>query len=312
MSKIIITAAVTGAIHIPAMSDYLPLTPEQIVEDAVKAWEAGASIAHIHVRLPENGKPTADVALFKEVMGEIKSRCDLVLLPTTGGGPNQSVQEKLIPVRTLKPEMCSFDPAPFNLGMFELIPRYEGKFKYDWERDYLESTRDKILMPPTLGDDMEYARTMLEADTKPEFELYELGHIGYVAWLMREGLVKEPPHLQFVFGPLVGWMTPSIKHLLWMYEEAVDTLGKGNFTWSVAGAGRHQIGLATTAMAMGAPNVRVGLEDSLYAGRGKQATSSADQVRMVVNIAKELSLEPATPDEVRNILGLKGLDQVGF
>ena len=146
MSKIIITAAVTGAIHVPAMSDYLPLTPEQIVEDAVKAWEAGAAIAHIHARLPENGKPTADAALFKEVMGAIKSRCDLVLLPTTGGGPNQSVQEKLIPVRMLKPEMCSFDPAPFNLGMFELIPRYEEKFKYDWERDYLESTRDTIAL----------------------------------------------------------------------------------------------------------------------------------------------------------------------
>jgi uncharacterized protein (DUF849 family) len=312
MSKIIITAAITGAIHVPAMSDYLPLTPEQIVEDAVKAREAGAAIAHIHVRQRENGKPTADVALFKEVMGEIKSRCDLVLLPTTGGGPNQSVQEKLIPVRMLKPEMCSFDPAPFNLGMFELTSQYEGKFKYDWERDYLESTRNTILMRPTLGDDMEYARTMLEADTKPEFELYELGHIGYVSWLMREGLVREPPHLQFVFGPLVGWMTPSIKHLLWMYEEAVEILGKGNFTWSVAGAGRHQIPLAATAMAMGAPNVRVGLEDSLYAGRGKQATSSADQVRMAVNIAKELSLEPATPDEARATFGLKGLDQVGF
>jgi uncharacterized protein (DUF849 family) len=312
MDKIIISAAVTGAIHIPAMSDYLPLTPEQIIEDAVKAHEAGAAIAHIHVRLPENGKPTADPDLFQQVMSEIKKRCDLILLPTTGGGHTQTVEEKLIPIGRLKPEMCSFDPAPFNLGLFELTPRFEGKFKYDWEKGYLESTRNTMLMRPTFEDDIKYAQTMLENDIKPEFEMYELGHIGYVLWLMNEGLVKKPPHLQFVFGPLVGWMTPSIKHLLWLYEEAVDSLGAGNFTWSVAGAGRHQIPLAATAMAMGAPNVRVGMEDSLYAGRGKQATGSADQVRMVVNIAKELSLEPATPNEVRELFGLKGLDKVGF
>lgn len=312
MSKIIITAAITGSIHVPAMSDYLPLTPDQIVEDAVKAHEAGAAIAHIHVRLRENGRPTADADLFEEVMSKTKERCDLILLPTTGGGPNQTVEEKLIPIARLKPEMCSFDPAPFNLGLFQLIPRYEGKFKYDWELEYLESTRSTMLMRPTLADDMTYARTMLESDTKPEFELYELGHIGYVVWLMEEGLVKRPPHLQFVFGPLVGWMTPSIKHLLWMYEEAVERIGAGNFTWSVAGAGRHQIPLAATAMAMGAPNVRVGLEDSLYAGKGNQATSSADQVRMAVDIAKGLGLEPATPDEAREILGLKGIDKVGF
>ena len=312
MDKIIITAAVTGAIHIPAMSDYLPLTPDQIVEDAVKAYEAGAAVAHIHVRQPDNGKPTADPEIFKEVMSKIKQRCDVILLPTTGGGPNQSVEEKLVAIRQLKPEMCSFDPAPFNLGMYELTSRFEGKFKYDWERDYLESTKDTILMRPTLADDLTYANTMLEAGAKPEFELYELGHIGYVKWMMREGVVESPPHLQFVFGPLVGWMTPSIKHLLWMYDEACESLGQGNFTWSVAGAGRHQIPLATTAMAMGAPNVRVGLEDSLYAGKGKQATSSADQVKMVVNIAKELSRQPATPDEAREFFGLKGIDKVNY
>ena len=312
MSKIIITAAVTGSIHIPTQSEYLPITPDEIAEDAVKSHEAGAAIAHIHVRDPENGKPTADADLFEEVLTKIKKRCNLILLPTTGGGPNQSVEEKLIPIARLEPEMCSFDPAPFNLGIFEMGNKYKGQFKWDWEEDYLEFTRTTMLMRPTLQDDITYAQTMLESDTKPEFEIYELGHIGYVTWLMGQGLVKSPPHLQFVFGPLPGWMPPSVKHLLWLYEEAEDRLGAGNFTWSVAGAGRHQIPLAATAMAMGAPNVRVGLEDSLYAGKGKKATSSADQVRMAVNIARELSLEPATSDEARDILGLKGIDKVNF
>lgn len=312
MKQLIITAAITGSIHIPTQSEYLPITPDQIVEDAVKAHAAGAAIAHIHVRDPGSGKPTADPDLFEEVHVKIKKRCDLILLPTTGGGPNQSVEEKLIPIARLKPEMCSFDPAPFNLGIFEMGKKYKGKFIRDWEEDYLEFTKTTMLMRPTLQDDIVYAETMLKADTKPEFEIYELGHIGYLTWLMEQNLVKLPPHLQFVFGPLPGWMPPSVKHLLWLYEEAVERLGAGNFTWSVAAAGRHQMPLAATAMAMGAPNVRVGLEDSLYAGRGRKATSSADQVKMVVNIAEELSLEPATPDDARAILGLKGLDKVNF
>ncbi len=310
MSKIIITAAVTGAVHIPTMSPHLPLTPDEIVEDAVKAWEAGAAIAHIHVRHPENGMPSADPELFYEVHTKIKKRCDMILLPTTGGGANQTIEEKLKPIARLKPEMCSFDPAPFNLGLFQLAERFE-EFKFDWEKMYLEMVK-AATFAPTFNDDLEYARTMLECDTKPEFEMYELGHIGYVTWLIDEGLVKLPPHLQFVFGPMVGWMPPSVKHLVMMYEEAVDRLGENKFTWSVAGAGRHQIPLAATAMAMGAQNVRVGMEDSLYAGKGKPATCSADQVKMVVNIAREMSLEPATPDETREILDLKGLDKVDF
>ena len=312
MNKIIITAAITGSIHIPTQSEYLPITPDQIVEDAVKSHAAGAAIAHIHVRDPDSGKPTADPDLFEEVHVKIKKRCDLILLPTTGGGPNQSVREKLIPIARLKPEMCSFDPAPFNLGLFEMGKKYKGNFITEWEEDYLEFSRTNMLIRPTFQDDILYAKTMLEADAKPEFEIYELGHIGYVTWLMEQNLVKLPPHLQFVLGPLPGWMPPSVKHLLQLYEEAVDRLGAGNFTWSVAAAGKHQMPLAATAMAMGAPNVRVGMEDSLHAGKGKKATSSADQVKMVVNIAKELSLEPATPDEARKILNLKGLDKVNF
>lgn len=310
MSKIIITAAITGSVHIPTMSDYLPLTPDQIVEDAVKSYEAGAAIAHIHVRNPSNAMPSPSPELFHEVLSRIKKRCNIILLPTTGGGMGQTIEEKLIPIKNLKPEMCSFDPAPFNLGLFQLAQRFE-KFKFEWEKMYLDACK-RGTFAPTFEDDLKYAQTFLETDTKPEFEMYELGHIGYVTWLMDEGLVKKPPHLQFVFGPMVGWMAPSVKHLLLMYEEAVALLGEGNFTWSVAGAGRHQIPLAATAMAMGAPNIRVGMEDSLYAGRGKLATSSADQVKMAVNVARELSLDPATPDEARAILGLKGIGKVAF
>ncbi|MEW6440999.1 MAG: 3-keto-5-aminohexanoate cleavage protein [bacterium] len=313
-NKLIITAAVTGTVHIPTMSEFLPITPDQIAEDAVKAHEAGAAIAHIHARDPSNGMPNASVEIFHEVASKIKGRCDMIVLPTTGGGANQTAEEKLRVVQKLQPEMCSFDPAPFNLGLFHLAERYEGKFKYDWEPHFLELTKHGGIYM-TFQDDLTYARTFLDLGIKPEFELYELGHVGYVEWLLREGLVKTPVHLQYVFGPIIGWMTPSVKHLLLLHEEAVERLsavGCGDFTWSVAAGGRWQIPLAAAAMAMEAPNVRVGLEDSLYAGRGVLAKSSADQVRMVVNIAREMSLQPATPEEAREILGLKGIDKVNF
>jgi uncharacterized protein (DUF849 family) len=310
MDKLIITAAVTGSVHIPTMSDYLPITPDEIVEDAVKAWEAGAAIAHIHVRNPENGLPVSDPDLFLEVHSKIKSRCDMILLPTTGGGMNQTTEEKLIPIKKLQPEMCSFDPAPFNFGIFQIASRFK-EFKYDWEKEYLELCKN-VTFQPTFNDDLIYAKTFLEIDTKPEFEIYELGHVSYVKWLMEENLVKLPVHLQFVFGPMVGWMTPSVKHLVLIHDEAKEVLGQENFTWSVAAGGRYQIPITSTAMAMGAQNVRVGLEDSVYAGKGVMAKASADQVNKVKNVAKEMSLVPATSDEAREMLGLKGLDKVNF
>lgn len=309
-NKIIITAAITGSVHIPTMSDYLPITPDQIVEDAVKAHEAGAAIAHIHVRNPENGLPVSDPELFMEVHSKIKKRCNMVLLPTTGGGMNQTTEEKLIPIKQLQPEMCSFDPAPFNFGIFQIAGRFK-EYKYDWEPEYLELCKN-VTFKPTFRDDEIYGKTFLEIDTKPELEIYELGHVSYVSWLLEENLLKPPVHLQFVFGPMVGWMVPSVKHLVLIYDEAKEVLGKENFTWSVAAGGRFQIPITSTAMAMGAQNVRVGLEDSVYAGRGKMAKASADQVNMIKRIAKEMGLEPATSDEARQILGLKGLEKVSF
>jgi len=310
MSKLIITAAITGAVHIPTMSQYLPLTPEEIIEDAVKAYEAGAAIAHIHARDPKNGKPSSDPELFRQLLSSIKKRCNMILLPTTGGGINMTIEEKLVPIKILEPEMCSFDPAPFNLGIFQIAGRYE-KFKYDWEPEYMNFWKTTVFAP-TFELDLKFAKTFKDISTKPEFEIYEIGHVSYVKWLMDEKLVKLPPHLQFVMGGMVGWMLPSVKHLVQLYQEAVDVLGEGKFTWSVAGGGKWQIPLAATAMAMGAPNIRVGLEDSLYAGKGKMAKASAEQVRMAANIAKELGLDIATPDEARKILGLKGIDKVNF
>lgn len=310
MNKLIITAAVTGSVHIPTMSDYLPITPDEIVEDAVKAWEAGAAIAHIHVRNPENGLPVSDPDLFVEVCTKIKKRCDLILLPTTGGGMNQTTEEKLVPIKKLKPEMCSYDPAPFNFGIFQIAGRFK-KFKHKWEKEYLELCKN-VTFRPTFQDDITYAQTFLDIDTKPEIEIYELGHVSYVSWLLSENLLKTPVHLQFVFGPMVGWMTPSVKHLVLIYDEAKEVLGKGNFTWSAAAGGKFQIPITSTALAMGAQNVRVGLEDSIYAGKGIMAKASADQVNMIKRVAKEMGLEPATPEEARQILGLKGLDKVAF
>lgn len=310
MCKLIITAAVTGAVHIPTMSEYLPLTPEQIINDAVKAYEAGAAIVHIHVRDPENGKPAFDPEHFRQVMSEIKKSCDVIQLPTTSGGVHMTIEEKLAPVKMLKPEMCSFDPAPWNLGIFQIAGRHKN-FKYDWEEEYMNFWKTKTFAP-TFELDLVFAETFMQMDTKPEFEIYEAGHIGYVKWLMNEGLVRLPPHLQFVMGGMVGWMLPSVKHLVQLYQEAVDVLGEDNFTWSVAGGGRWQLPLAAAAMAMGAPNVRVGLEDSLYIGKGKMATASAEQVNAAANIAKQMGLDIATPHEARKILGLKGNDKVCF
>ena len=223
---------------------------------------------------------------------------------------NQTTAEKLIPIKKLEPEMCSFDPAPFNFGIFQIAGRFK-EFKYDWEPEYLELCKN-VTFRPTFRDDEIYGETFLEIGTKPEIEIYELGHVSYVKWLLEENLLKAPVHLQFVFGPMVGWMTPSVKHLVLIHDEAKEVLGEENFTWSVAAGGRFQIPITTTAMAMGAQNVRVGLEDSIYAGKGIMAKASADQVNMIKRIAKEMSLEPATSDETRQILGLKGLDKVNF
>lgn len=306
MNKVIITAAITGSIHTPTMSEYLPITPDQIAEQAVGAWEAGAAIAHIHVRKPETGQPITDLGLFKEVCSKIKKKCNLILCPTTGGGIGMTTEERISQVPVLKPELASFNMGSLSLGIFKLAERYE-KFKFPWEPEYIKFTYD-YTMSNTFRTLEVFSKTMLDTGTKPECEIYEVGMINHVAWLVDRGLLKRPPHLQFVLG-LFGGMPATVQNLVFLYDTAQRQLG--DFTWSLAAAGKDQMRLGVVAMAMGG-NVRVGMEDSLYAGKGVMAKSNAEQVEMAVLLAKTLSIEVATPDDARKILGLKGLDKVGF
>ena len=305
--KVIITAAITGSIHTPTMSPYLPITPDQIVENAVGAWEAGAAVAHIHVRDPETGKPVSRLDLFREVATKIKKHCNMVLCTTTGGGLGMSDEERLRVVPGLKPELCSFNQGSMNWGLFPLLEKMT-EFKFDWEKPYL-GVRDCIF-PNTFESLVTFAQTMMENNTKPELEVYDVGMIQNLAWLIREGLLKTPVYIQFVLG-IMGGIPATADNLLFLYNTARSTLGEGNFVWSVCAAGRYQMPMGAISLAMGG-NVRVGLEDNLYVGKGQIAKSNADQVRKVVQVVDALGLAVATSDDAREILGLKGLDKVNF
>jgi uncharacterized protein (DUF849 family) len=307
MGKVIITAAITGAIHTPTMTPYLPITPEQIIEDAVKSYEAGASIAHIHVRDPETGIPANRVDLFREVAQEIKRRCNIVLCITSGGKLGATVQERLAAVIDLQPEMASMNAGSINFALFHITDKYP-KFKNDWEKVYLEATEDYIF-PNTFSTMRQYCVEMDKLNTKPELEIYDTAMINSAAYLVSKGYVKKPLHLQFVMG-ILGGIPATVANLSFLYERAKDAFGH-EFTWSVCAAGKAQLPMAAAALAMGG-NVRVGLEDSVYVGKGQLAQSSAEQVEKVVIMAKTLDVDVATPDETRAILGLKGIENVKF
>jgi len=306
MSKVIITAAITGSIHTPTMSEYLPISPKQIADEAVRAWEAGAAVAHIHVRDPETGRPSPSMDLFREVVTEIKSRCDLVLCLTTGGGLGMTTEQRVAVVPTFKPELASFNFGSLNFGLFHVAKRIK-EFKYDWERPYLEQTEDLVFTNTfkTLREFCDYFR---EHQTKPELEIYDVGMINNVAFMIGEGHLERPVYLQFVMG-ILGGISAPIDNLVHLYKSARDTLG--DFVWSVCAAGRQQMNMCTQALLLGG-NVRVGLEDNLYLEKGRMAKSNAEQVAKIARIARELGREPASPDEAREILGLKGLDKVNF
>jgi len=306
MSKVIITAAITGSIHTPTMSEYLPISPKQIADEAVRAWEAGAAVAHIHVRDPETGRPSPSMDLFREVVTEIKSRCDLVLCLTTGGGIGMTTEQRVAVVPTFKPELASFNFGSLNFGLFHVAKRIK-EFKYDWERPYLEQTEDLVFTNTfkTLREFCDYFR---EHQTKPELEIYDVGMINNVAFMIGEGHLERPVYLQFVMG-ILGGIPATIDNLVHLYKSARDPLG--DFVWSVCAAGRQQMNMCTQALLLGG-NVRVGLEDNLYLEKGRMAKSNAEQVAKIARIARELGREPASPDEAREILGLKGLDKVNF
>ena len=307
MNKVIITAAITGSINVPSMSPYLPITPEQIIQNAVDACNAGAAIAHIHVRNPETGEPTADTNLFRRVASGIKERCNMVLCITAGGALGMSLEQRLATVPELQPEMCGWTPGSINFGIWGMGERIT-EFKFDWEKPYLDGTFD-LVFANTFKGMSTFAKTMMEHDTKSECEIFDVGMITNVRWLIDNGLLKEPAHVQFVMG-IFGGIAATVNNLVHLYNFAKDTFGEGNFTWSVAAAGRNQMSMAAVSVAMGG-NIRVGLEDSLRVG-SQLAKSNAEQVKKAVQLVEALGLEVATADEARQILGLKGLDKVNF
>ena len=306
MAKVIVTAAINGSVHTPTMSPYLPITPQQIADEAVRAHEAGGAIAHIHVRNPENGMPVSDTELFREVATKVKSRCNIVLCFTTGGTPDMSVTERAKVVSALKPELASFNAGSLNFGIFPIAEGIED-FKHDWEKPFLQDSENGIF-PNTFKTLREYSQLFAENETKPELEVYDAGMINNLAFLIQRGYIKRPLHLQFVLG-ILGGMPASANSLVFLYNTARETIG--DFTWSVCAAGRHQFPMCTISMIMGG-NVRVGMEDNLYLSKGVLAKSNAEQVEKIIRIARELGLEPATPDEAREILKLKGQDKVNF
>ena len=306
--KVIITCAITGSIHTPTMSPYLPITPEQIAAESIAAAKAGAAIIHLHARDPKDGRPTPDPKVFMQFLPVIKQGCDAVINITTGGGHNMTVEDRLAAPLVAKPEMCSFNMGSMNFGLYPLLGRYK-EFKHDWEPHYLEMTRDFIFR--NTFKDMEYSLKHLGegCGTRFEFECYDVGHLYNLAHLLDRKLVKPPLFVQTIFGILggIGADTENLVHM----KRIADKLFGDSYYWAILGAGRHQMGLLTVGAQMGG-NVRVGLEDSLYLGRGRMAESNADQVKKIRRILEELSLTVASADEARQMLQLKGANAVAF
>ena len=304
--KAVITAAITGSIHTPTMSEYLPITPQQIADEAVRAHEAGAAVCHVHARNPETGMPVPDLELMKQIITSIKSRCNIVVCITTGGGLGMTVEQRVAPVTLYKPELASFNAGSINFALFHAIPRFK-EFKVPWEKQYLGMSED-FIFPNTFKSMKEYCAIFAEHGTKPEFEIYDSGMVNNIAFMIEAGYVKKPVYIQFVMGVL-GGITPSSGNLLFLVDYAKKQIG--DFEFSVCVAGRAQFPICTQSLLIGG-NCRVGLEDNLYLDRGKMAKSNAEQVAKMVRIARELGIDPATPDEARQILGLKGIDKVNY
>jgi len=305
--KVIITCAVTGAIHTPTMSPHLPITPEEIAEGAIGAAKAGAAIVHLHAREPADGRPTQDPAMFMRFLPKIKAGCDAVVNLTTGGAPTMSIEERLQPALKLKPEVASLNMGSMNFGLYEMLGRYK-EFKYDWEQPYLAGSDERIFKN-TFKDIAHILESCSNNDTRFEIECYDIGHLYTAAHFLDRGLVKPPLFIQSVFG-IRGGIGPHPEDVLHMKRTA-DRLFGEQYQWSVLGAGRNQMYIATQSAVMGG-NVRVGLEDSLWIGKGQFAKSNADQVSKIRRILEELGLEVATSDDARRILKLKGKNNVNF
>ena len=305
--KVIITCAVTGAIHTPSMSPYLPVTPDEIIDAAVGAAEAGAALVHLHARNPRTGQPDQSPEAFEPFLKVIKQRSNCVINITTGGAPTMLVEERLKPCAHFKPEVASLNMGSMNFGLYPMLNRFK-EFKHDWERPYLEGSDDRVFKN-TFKDIANLLTTCAENGTRFEIECYDIGHLYTLAHFVDRGLVKPPFFVQSVFG-LLGGIGPHPEDVAHMKRTA-DRLFGDDYHWSVLGAGRHQLPIAAMAVAMGG-NLRVGLEDSLWLGPGQLARSNADQVRAARQIVEGLGLEIATPDDAREQLQLKGADKVAF
>jgi uncharacterized protein (DUF849 family) len=305
--KVIITCAITGSIHTPSMSPYLPVTPNDIVDSAFEAAEAGAAILHLHARDPETGRPDQRPEAFAPFLARIKQATNAVVNLTSGGSPFMTIEERIKPSIRFKPELASLNMGSMNFGLFPMLNRFKD-FKHEWERQYLESTRDLVFR--NTFKDIEFALTALSANgTRFEFECYDVGHLYNLAHFTERKLIEPPFLVQSVFGILggIGTHAEDVMHM----RRTADRLFGEDYRWSVLGPGRMQMPIAAMAAAMGA-HVRVGLEDSLWIGKGQLARSNAEQVRRVRSIVEGLGLSPATPDEARDILHLKGADTVSF
>lgn len=305
--KIIITCAITGAIHTPTMTPHLPITPDQITAEAIAAAEAGAAILHLHARDPETGKPDQTPEAFGRFLPRIKQSTNAAINITTGGSPYMKVEERVQPAAQFKPEVASLNMGSMNFGLFPLLDKYKD-FKFDWERQHLEATRDLVFR--NSFKDIEYVlETCYENGTRFEFECYDISHLYNLEHFASRGLVKPPFFVQSVFGILggIGAHPEDVAHM----KRTADRLFGSDYRWSVLGAGASQLRIAAQAAALGG-NIRVGLEDSIWAGKGILAKSNADQVRLARKIIEGLGMQVATPDEAREILSLKGGDQVNF
>lgn len=307
MGKVIISCAVTGSIHTPTMSPYLPITPEEIATSAIEAAEAGAAILHLHARKPEDGSPTPDPEVFRQFLPRIKESCSAVINITTGGATTMTIEERIAGPLAMQPEMCSLNMGSMNFGMFQALNRFDN-WKHDWEVDYLDGSRDRIFRN-TFTDIETILRRMGECGTRFECECYDIGHLYTLAHCVDQGLIQPPLFIQSIFG-ILGGVGADPENLMHARRIANKLFGK-EYQWSILAPGRFQTSFVTMGAMMGS-HVRVGLEDSLYLSKGVLAESNAQQVAKIRRILGELSLEVATADEAREVLDLKGGENVRF
>lgn len=311
MEKLIVTAALTGNITLPTQTPYLPLTPQQIIDDAVRAADAGAASVHIHGRDPKTARPTTEPAVYREIAAGIKARSNVIVCVTTGGTADMTPAQRAQVVPALKPELATFNTGSINFSIHPIADRYKDEeYKFPWEKEFASGTRDFIFRN-TFGDIEKLCLIMEENNTKPEFEVYDVGHLYNLSFLIRRKIVKTPVWLQFVTG-ILGGIGSALEDIMYMKQTADRLIGAENYKWSVIGAGYPaEFNVATLSIMMGG-HARVGMEDNIFIAKGVLAKSNAELVEKVVRIARELGREIATPDEARAILGLKGKDKVNY